>query len=298
MNILRTLHIENKDNGKKLITFLTNSFPSLSLNYVYKALRKKDIKLNGKRISDNIVLHTSDILEIYITDEVLFGTENLTIPSIYEDDNIVVFNKPSNLEVTGENSLTSIMKMKYEFLEPCHRIDRNTLGLVLFAKNSESLNILLNKFKINEIEKHYIACTYGKILKNSDTINSYLFKDRKKALVYISDKPKKAYIPIKTSYTVLKKHNMVSLLDVTLHTGKTHQIRAQLSHIGLPIIGDGKYGSYEINKKFNVSTQLLCSYSLKFDFKSDSGKLNYLSGKTICLNNLPFTKYLGDKKHV
>ena len=287
---MKTLTVEKKDEGKKLITFLSNEFPSLNINYIYKALRKKDVKINGKRINQNVVLHFSDIVDLYISDDILYGIKKMTIPIIYEDDNIVIFNKPYNLEVTGENSLTSIMKENYTFLEPCHRIDRNTLGLVLFAKNSESLSILLNKFKRNEIEKHYVACVYGNILKRKDTIYSYLFKDNKKALVYISETKKKGYVPIKTSYTVLKenKQKKVSLLDVTLHTGRTHQIRAQLAHIGLPIIGDGKYGSYEINKRFNVSTQLLCSYKLKFDFKSDSGILNYLSSVQISLRDLPF----------
>ena len=297
---MKTLNIDNKNDGKKLITFLTSEFPSLNINYIYKALRKKDIKINGKRINENIVLHSSDILEVYISDDILYGAKNIVIPIIYEDDNIVIFDKPANLEVTGENSLTSIMKEKYTFLEPCHRIDRNTIGLVLFAKNLESLEILLDKFKINEIEKHYIACIYGNILKKADAIYSYLFKDNKKSIVYISDSKKTGYVPIKTSYKVLKenKKNKVSLLDVTLHTGKTHQIRAQLSHIGLPIIGDGKYGSYEINKKFHVSNQLLCSYSITFDFKSDSGILDYLSGMEIKLRKIPFENYLGDEKNV
>ena len=297
---MKTFTIEKKDDGKKLITFLSSEFPSLNINYIYKALRKKDIKINGNRISQNVILHFSDIIDLYISDDILYGIKNITIPVIYEDDNIVFFNKPANLEVTGDNSLTSIMKNQYDFLEPCHRIDRNTLGLVLFAKNPESLSILLDKFKQNEIEKHYIACVYGNISKRKDTIYSYLFKDNKKSLVYISDTKKKAYVPIKTSYTVLKENKVkkVSLLDITLHTGRTHQIRAQLAHIGLPIIGDGKYGSYEINKKFNVSSQLLCSYKLRFNFKSDSGILNYLSGFEISLKDLPFKNYIGEYIYV
>ena len=291
---MKTVVVEPKYSGKNLITYLTTIFPNLNVNSVYKALRKKDIKLNGSRINKNVLLNTSDILDVYIVDSELYGVSLKDIKVIYEDSNIVVFNKPTNLEVVGDFSLTSIMKKNYDFLEACHRIDRNTIGLVLFAKNKESLDILLEKFKNKEIEKHYICLCYGISLKNSNNLQAYLFKDSKKSIVYISDEFKKGYSKILTSYKVIdvNKNKKISLLNVTLHTGKTHQIRAHLAYIGLPIIGDGKYGSYEINKKFGVNTQLLCSYSIKFNFTNDSSFLNYLNNREIKLLQLPFTKYL------
>ncbi len=291
---MKTLIVDYKDDGKKLSTYLTSVFPNLNVNNVYKALRKKDIKINGKRINQNEIIHYDDEIVIYITDDILNGSKgNADIPIVYEDDNIVVFNKPTNLEVVGTGSLTSIMKNKYTYLEPCHRIDRNTLGLVLFAKNKESLEILLDKFKNFEIDKHYIACCYG-FAKQSADLTAYLFKDSRKSLVYISDEPKKGYTKISTSYKLIdvNKEKKLSLLDVTLHTGKTHQIRAHLAHSSLPIIGDGKYGSYEINKRFKAQSQLLCSYSITFDFKFDSGILNYLNGTTVKLKKIPFTDLL------
>ena len=134
---MKTLKVDYNGDGKKISTYLTSMFPNLNVNAVYKALRKKDIKVNGKRTSSNDVLNYNDILDVYITDNILNGiNENIDIPIIYEDENIVVFNKPVGIEVTGTNSLTSIMKDKYAFLEPCHRIDRNTIGLVLFAKKA------------------------------------------------------------------------------------------------------------------------------------------------------------------
>ena len=293
---MKTITVKSKDSGKKLTTFLTSIFPHLSINYIYKALRKKDIKLNGKRINENLVIYDGDVIDIYISDEILYNTQNMNIDIVYEDDNIVVFNKPANIEVTGNNSLTSIMKKQYAFLEPCHRIDRNTIGLVLYAKNQEALNILLHKFKNYEIEKHYIACCYGIPTKKQDTIEGFLFKDSKKSIVYVSDDLKKGYVYIKTSYKVLRQSKNICLLDVTLHTGKTHQIRAHLAHLGLPIIGDGKYGSYEINKKFKVNTQLLCSYSLKFNF--EDYKLKNLKDMVISLNTLPFLNFLEGEKNV
>lgn len=292
---MKSITVTKNGDEKKLSTYITSVFPKVNINNIYKALRKKDIRVNGKKISENITVHYNDKIDIYITDSILNGTLLSNIPIVYEDNNIVIFNKPYGLEVTGENSLESIMKKNYEYLKPCHRIDINTIGLVIFAKNEESLNILLDKIKKHEIEKHYIACVYG-IPQNETytTIEAFLFKDRKKSIVYISDIPKKGYVPIKTSYKLVKKNTSknLSLLDVTLHTGKTHQIRAHLAHIGLPILGDSKYGSFDVNKKYGLNRQLLCSYSYKFNFETDSGILNYLNGKKINLDKVTFTEYL------
>lgn len=281
---MKELVIEEKYDGKKLNTYLLGMFPNLSQNTLQKALRQKDIRVNGIRTSQNIVLHVGDALKVFICDELLLGASTFNLDIVYEDDNIIVINKPANIEVVGENSLTSHLE-KYinVFVKPCHRIDRNTTGLVLFAKSEESLAILLDKFKHHEIEKHYLATVYGIPKKKTDRLEAYLFKDNKKSLVYISDTPKKGYQKIITSYKVIQenKKDNTSVLNVNLETGRTHQIRAHLAHIGYPIIGDGKYGINEINKKFHQKTQLLESYSLKFNFSSKSGILEYLNNTII-----------------
>jgi len=283
---MRELIVTKKYDGKKLNTFLLDSFDGLSMNSIYKALRQRDIRVNDFKVKDNVILNENDIVKVYILDEFLFKKVNLNI--VFEDDNILVVNKPEGIEVVASDdssTLTSILQETYPFIKPCHRIDRNTKGLVLFAKNEIALNILLEKFKNREIDKFYKCTVLGIPKKNSNTLNAYLFKDTKKSLVYISDVPKKGYDKIITSYKILEtdKTNNISILEVQLHTGKTHQIRAHLAHIGHPIIGDGKYGNNEINKKFKKKTQELCSYKLIFNFKNDSGILNYLNGKEICV---------------
>lgn len=278
---MKNLIVDKKYDNKKLSVFLLGHFPKLSINTVFKALRKKDIRVNDIRINKDIIIHAGDNVLLYISDELLEPSFNLNI--VFEDDNILVIDKPNNIEVTGEYSLTyEVHKIYYDsaFMPmPCHRLDRNTTGLVLFAKNETSLNILLDKFKNHEIEKHYLALVYGVPAVKSNKLVAYLFKDAKKSLVYISDFPKPGYSKIVTSYTVINSYdNNSSLLDVQIETGKTHQIRAHLAHIGFPIIGDGKYGDFEVNKLFGAKTQKLHSFVLKFNFSSDSGFLDYLNG--------------------
>lgn len=280
---MKKLVVNKKYDNRKLDKFLKDNILNLSNNLFYKTLRKKDIKINGKRVSENVTVFEGDEIQVYISDNLLESNLNLDI--VYEDNNILLINKPSNIEVTGVQSLTEVVHKLYSSCEfkpmPCHRLDRNTSGLILFAKNKLALDILLEKFKHHEIEKHYLAFVYGVPKKKNEKLVSYLFKDSSKSLVYISDVPKKGYQKIITSYSLIETFdNNSSLLDVEIETGRTHQIRAHLAHINLPIIGDGKYGINEINKKFKAKTQKLVSYKLFFKFESDSGILEYLNKKS------------------
>lgn len=279
---MRNLIVTDKYDGKKLCKFILDSFPNLSQNTLYKALRQKDIKIDGKRINKDCTIFSENEISVYIADSLLFPEINLKI--VYEDDNILVIDKPANIEVTGENSLTSIVHKKFSNLRPmpCHRLDRNTTGLILFAKNEESLNILLDKFKNHEIKKYYNALVYGIPKIKKARLEAYLFKDNKQSVVYISDSFKTGYQKIITSYEVIRVFdNNSALLEVEIETGKTHQIRAHLAHIGHPIIGDGKYGINKVNKQFGFKFQQLRSCKLVFAFSSDAGILNYLNNLSI-----------------
>lgn len=287
---MRKIIVSEKYNNKKLNNFILDSFPSLNKSTLFKALRKKDIRINNVKVNEDKIIHSGDEITIYISDEFLFGTDSKKLDIVFEDENIIVTNKPEGIAVTeNSSSIITLAKLVQEQfganVEPCHRLDLNTKGLVIFAKNKESLNVLLEKFKNKEIEKHYKALVYGIPKKEHAILEAYLFKDSKKSLVYISDEPKKDYLKIITEYTILKKdlNKNTALLDVNLHTGRTHQIRAHLAHIGHPIIGDGKYGMNNINKEFGKKTQELISYKIIFKFTSESGILSYLNEKEISL---------------
>ena len=238
---MKTLIVENKFNNKKLISYLVSFFPNASQNTFYKALRKKDIRINNIKVTENVIIHTGDEIKIYIQDKYLF---NFNLKIVYEDDNILVVNKEKGIEVTGNNSLTELLcsTLHNANIKPCHRLDRNTEGLVVFAKNNTALEILEQKFKSKEIDKFYKCMVFGILNKKQDILKAYLFKDNKKSQVYIKDKKETGYREIITEYKVLEENKAqnYSILEVVLHTGRTHQIRAHLNHIGHPILGDRK----------------------------------------------------------
>ena len=290
---MKNLIVTDKYNNKKLMNFLLDNFDGLTTSIFYKTLRKKDIKINDKRISENCLLRTGDDVKIYVADDFLY--KKLDIPIVYQDNNIVIFNKPQSIEVTGENSLTDYAKKLFlndanTFIEPCHRLDRNTSALVLFARDKSSLDELLLAFKKHLVKKHYICAVYGIPKKKTQRLEAFLFKDSKKSQVYISDQPQKGYQKIITSYKLIKTNPQknISLLDIQLETGKTHQIRAHLAYINLPILGDGKYGINKINKAFSLSKQQLSSYSLSFHLPLNSN-LSYLNEKIFKQSKIPFT---------
>jgi len=300
--ILISKEYENQRADKFIKKYLNDA----PLSFIYKTFRKKDIKINGHWIKENYILKENDLLTIYVNDETLKefnnpkkieGVNYSDLDIVYEDNNILIVNKNKGLLVHGDESekritltnkvqsyLYSIGEFKNDgksFIpSPVHRLDRNTGGLVIFAKNLKSSQELTEIFKERtKIDKYYIALVSGKT-KEEGEINIPLKKDANKGLVYkcsIKDGGKEAI----TQFCKIGGNNKYSLLKIKLITGKTHQIRVHFKEIGHPLIGDGKYGDFEINryfsKAFHYGNQFLISY--KIEFLSLVGELSYLSNK-------------------
>ena len=314
---MRELEIGKNDAGQRLDKFLTKRFKNLPQSLMYKYIRKKCIKVNGKKCDIDTRLNEGDVLTFYIKDEFFEEVQEeqydfLKAPSkldiIYEDENIMLLNKKPGLIVHPDENyhFDSLIGRIQHYLydkgeyDPAderafapalvNRIDRNTGGIVIAAKTAAALRILNRKLKDRELEKLYLCTAVGIFDKKEDILTAYLEKNEKQNRVYISDKPTPNGKPIKTGYRVLAEKDGFSLLEVRLYTGRTHQIRAHMAHIGHPLLGDGKYGKNEINRRMGYKWQALYSYKLSFCFTADGGELEYLNNRTFTAPDVWFAE--------
>ena len=310
--------IKSNDSGQRLDKYLTKTFGNMPQSLMYKYIRLKRIKVNGKRAEISTRLCEDDVLSLYINDELLTESKPnydfLSSPDlldiVYEDENIMLVNKPQGLIVHPDDTEyrdTLIMRIQHylykkgEFkpaeetsFKPAlvNRIDRNTGGIVIAAKTAAALRILNEKLKNREINKFYLCVVHGKMPKREDTLSGYLEKDENKNIAKIRSHKTDDNRSIRTRYRVVTAKGDLSLLEIELLTGRTHQIRAHLSSIGHPLLGDGKYGKNAADRKKGYKHQALWSYRLVFDFKTDAGELNYLNGKEFMVDKVWFSKEL------
>lgn len=307
---MKSIIVKQNDAGQRVDKLIMKTFNSLPKSMMFKQIRKKNIKVNKKRCTPEQIVNEGDIIELYINDDMLVPTKKhydfLNAPKnisiLYEDENIILLNKrqgelchPDGKEYVN-TLIASLKRYLYEKKEwnpeeensftpaLANRIDRNTGGIVIGAKNYQALKILGQKIKDREIDKYYLTVANGKFEKPSDILEGYLTKDEKKNMVTVHSKEIEGSKKIRTKYTVLDYYPDVSLVEIELLTGRTHQIRAHLASIGHPLVNDGKYG-----KAHGRFKQELYSYKLKFNFTTDAGILEYLNGKEFTINNCTIT---------
>lgn len=309
------------DAGQRLDRFVKKVAPRLPDSMLQKTLRKKDIKINGHPAKGDNRLEKGDTVRVYLPDELLEGSRPpavikarpVKLDIAYEDENILVVDKKPGVLCHEASSwspttliaeIQSYLRSKGEWRPEeensfapalCNRIDRNTGGLVIAAKNAEALRIMDEKIKNREIEKYYLCVVLGRPQPARGRLDGFLFKDAKKNQVYVYDEPRPGALSAATEYRTIKTRGELSLLECHLITGRTHQIRAQMAHAGTPLLGDGKYGREQKNRAYGEKMQLLHSYRLRFAFSSESGILSYLDGVTVTGSVPSFTeKYFSE----
>lgn len=319
---MKEFFVGKNDAGQRLDRFAAKVAPLLPASLLQKSIRLKRVKLNGKGAKRDTRVAEGDVVQMYLSDEFFEapreGNAYLTVaaPSLsvlYEDENILLADKRPGVAVHphdgaeyGKTLIDQIQAYLYQKGEwkpresgsftpaLCNRIDRNTGGIVIAAKNAQALRILNEKIRARELDKRYLCITVGRPRADEGELVRWLVKDEKHNLVRVYRKPVSGGKTAVTRYRVLRTAGKLSLLEVELETGRTHQIRACFADAGFPLLGDGKYGLGEINRAYGETRQCLYAYWLSFCFRTDAESLQYLQGKAFRAPNVPFAeKYFG-----
>jgi 23S rRNA pseudouridine955/2504/2580 synthase len=314
---MKEFTIGKNDAGQRLDRWLGKTLPLLPAPLAQKYIRLKRVKVNGKGSAKDARLVLDDLLQLYINDE-FFETpsqENAflsvfkpQLDIVYEDENLLLVNKRPGLVVHPDDNeyvntlITHIQAYLYQKKEwspyqehsfapaLCNRIDRNTGGIVIAAKNAEALRVMNQKIKDREMEKYYLCIIHGKMTPPEGTLEGFLLKDEEKKQVSVYHHPVPGGRTAVTHYRTLEYRNELSLIECELVTGRTHQIRAQFADAGHPLLGDGKYGRERDNARYDRKFQALYSYKLVFSFTTDSGVLESLNGKKWEVPDVPFVE--------
>ncbi len=257
---------------RKLSAVISLRYPMLGYGRLRMLLKNKDVSVDGKRIKEDIFIEKGASVRLYTA----LPPKIYDIPTVYEDDNLFIFNKPKGIETQGEYSVEDYARSICPDARAVHRLDMNTDGVIIVAKNERSEQALIRAIKERKINKSYLAVVYGRT-KEKDSVSAYLKKDENKAKVKIFDKRVDGSVSIVTNYRTVFYGKDFSVVDIDLITGRTHQIRAQFAYLGHQVLGDGKYGREEINSRFQYKKQALCAYKLTFE---TDGYLAYLNGKS------------------
>lgn len=314
---MREFTVNNNDAGQRLDRFAAKAVPLLPSSLLQKYIRLKRIKICSRGAHRDTRLSAGDTVQMYINDEFFekpseenaylsVATPNIGI--VYEDENIILADKKPGMLCHSDGSwsyntliaqIQAYLYQKHEWrpreensFAPalCNRIDRNTGGIVIAAKNAEALRIMNEKIKNREIDKYYLCAVYGTPRPASGTLRGYIFKDAVKNQVYVRKTPEKGAKEAATEYRTVTSRGGLSLVECRLLTGRTHQIRAQMADAGWPLLGDGKYGREKLNRQFGETGQALYSYKLVFSFKTDADSLNYLTDKAFSVKKIEFVE--------
>ncbi len=312
---MREYRISANDAGQRVDRFLAKACPGTAPSLLQKAIRTKNVKRNGRRAKADERLEEGDVVRLYLKEEQLAPARedeswrSISQPKLrilYEDEDLLLLDKPKGMltqpdgresRETLSSHLKAALYLRGDWnpeaentFAPalCNRIDRNTQGIVIAAKNAETLRLLGEKIRRHELTKSYLCIIHGKMLPPEGRLEHYLVKDAQRNQVRVYDHPVPGGLYAGTIYRTLESRGRLSLVECELITGRTHQIRAQFASAGHPLLGDGKYGRERDNRPYGLTSQALFSYKLRFDLPTPAGRLDRLRGKTFSLEKGEF----------